>query len=253
MRFARVWAATAAAAALMGCAPRAVVVRTDGWAAEDPARPDTATRRATADALRRAVESVSGVRLAALTRVRDGAAVSENVSARTAGCVLGYQVLSERSAAGGRSVRVRARVARSAGDCGGAPEGAGARVALSYTGLDPAGRDAGRAAAAALGAELARRGWEVVEGTAPLTVAVEAACAPARDSRLEPLSGASVELDVRVLTRDGRVLGRSASHAAAADVDADAAARRAAGAAARDAAGPAAGALSAGFWAALDD
>jgi hypothetical protein len=250
MSFVRNLAAAAAAAALMGCAPRAVVVRSEGWAAEDAAHPGTASRRATADALRRAVETVSGVRLAARTQVRNGAAVSERVTAVATGCVLGYSLVSDRPAEGGRAVRIRARVSHAAKDCGGPPPGLGARVSVYYEGKGVDSREAGRAAAEALGGELALRGWEVVSGPAPLMVVVSATAIAASDPRVAPLMGSRVELDVRVETSAGRILGHSLARAAAADVDARSATRRAARTAAGKAADSAASSLTGGFWAA---
>jgi hypothetical protein len=249
----RLLAATAAAAAaLAGCAPRVVVVRTAGWAAEDAARPGTASRRATTDALRRAVEKASGVRIAARTRVRDGAGVSERVTAEAEGCVLGYSVLADRAEAGGRSVLLKARVARAASDCGAPPPGLGARVAVVFGGSGTLARAAGREAAAVVGAELARRGWSVVNGPAALTVTIDAEATDVAEERLAPLQGARVDLDVRVEAA-GALLKRLSTSAAAVEPDAASAASRASRRAAAAASGPAAEALTGGFWAAASD
>src|SRR5579859_6249804 len=129
MRISRA-ALLAAATALSACAPRALVVTVDGWAAEEPGRAGQARRRAVADALRRAVERGSGVRLSARTRVRDGVAVSERVTADAAGCVLGYEVVSEGSRDGGRSARVRARVAAAGSACAAPPASAATPVSV---------------------------------------------------------------------------------------------------------------------------
>lgn len=249
----RAAAALAVACALSACAPRGRLVVSDGWAPEDPEHPGSAARRATADALRRAVEKTAGVSLIARTRVDDGASASERMLADASGCILRYEVLSLRPENGGRAARVRAEVSADAAPCAGRPplpravlDDLAVSVALSATGEH--GDFAAHAAESALRAGLADRGWRVVDG-APLRLTGVAVVRRTEDARLGPLTSERAELSLRVeRAADGRVLRESTSSGAAVDVDPAAAARAAARAAAAAAVTALAPPIEAGSW-----
>jgi len=246
-----------AALSLGACAPRAALVSSDGWAAEDPARPGEASRRAIADALRRAVERAAGVSLTARTRVSRGVAVSENVVADTVGCVLDYKVVSEGSINGGRAARVRARIATGTGPCAGKPPLPpaaleGAKVSVSISGSGEQAQAAAAAAQSALRSELSRRGWTVVDGPTPLRLSGTASVYGIRDPRLSPLSSFRAELSLRVEVDGHGVLRESWARGTAVDADPDDAVRRAARAAATRAAAEMSETLEAQLWALSD-
>lgn len=243
----------AAGCAASGRAPRIVAVETDGWAASEPGRSDSAARRAVADALRRAVEKAAGVSVSARTRLRDGVAVSEQMIADAAGCVRGYEVLSESSCAGGRCARVRARVETGAGSCSGRPvlppaALEEAEVSVAYSGESSLDRAAAESAASELRGRLAGRGWRVVESEARFRLLVTASTRAARDERLGTLSSVRAVLRVRVEGAGGRVMQETTTEAAAVDAEPSSAARQAGAAAAEKAAGPAAEAMEEGLW-----
>jgi hypothetical protein len=229
----------ACAALLAACATQAPrraskAVTVDGWAAVNPARPDDTRRRAVADALRRAVETEAGVSLAARTRVRDGAAVSERVVTSAAGCVLSYSVLNVESRDDGLSARVRAVVGRDAQTCGGsagAPPDPGfdGAAAVESTAEQDEGGVGAEAIAVALRGRLAAGGWRVVERAPAYRWIAASHFVDVRDARLGPLASARVWVKVKILsTADGRILGEAAAEASAVGVD-SAGARRAAG------------------------
>lgn len=246
-------AALAAACASGGRSPRVVTVEADGWAASDGGRPGSAPRRAAADALRRAVEKAAGVSLAARTRVRDGAAVSERMIADAAGCVRRFEVLAESACDGGRCARVRAQVETGVGACAGRPvlppaAVEEARVSVVLTGEGAHGAEAAESAGAELRARLAGRGWTVVDREPEFRLVGRAGMKETSDPRLGALSSSRAVLLVRVETAGGRVLGEATTEAAAVDADPSFAARLAAGSAAEAALPRAADALEEGLW-----
>lgn len=249
--------ATALAAALTAaCAtagPRVVAVETDGWSAIDRARPESASRGAVADALRRAVERAAGVSVSARTRMTDGRAASSRMVADAAGCVRRYEVLSESSCEGGRCARVRAQVETGPGSCSGRPvlppaAVEEAEVSVDVAGRGPYGTEAAEAAAAGLRGALAGRGWRVVTGAPRFRLRADAAVRDVSDPRLGSLASAQALLRVRVETADGRILSDASSEAAAVDADEAAAARLAARSAADEALTRAAQAMEEGLW-----
>ena len=247
-------AAAALAAACAGVGPsRTSVVESRGWAPNDAARPEAAARRALADALLRAVERSAGVSLTARTRVSDGAVSSARMMTEAAGCVRRYEVLKEGAADGGRFALVRAEVSSDAASCPGrsplppaALEEAEASVWIAGSGK--AGDEGALAAASALRAELARRGWRVVEGPAQLRVIGLLHMSRGDDARLGPMSSARAELTLSVEAGEGRVLREFSAQGAAVDPDADAAARLAARRAAEEGAAGTVAAMEDGLW-----
>lgn len=248
-------AALAALLAAGGCAharPGAEPVVAEGWAAEAPGGDEeVARRRAVADALRRAVERAAGVSLTARTRLRDGAALSSRVVADAAGCVRRYEVLEEGRARGGRRALVRAEVLPPS-SCGRSPLPPAAledaAVEVRVTGRGALGRGAARAAASALRARLAERGWRVVESGAPWRLSGRADVEPVRDARVAPFTGAVAELSLRAERADGSLMWEGRGSASALDADTPAAGSRAAARAAEVAAAGAADALEGGLW-----
>jgi hypothetical protein len=128
--------------AFTGCAGRGVVA--EGWAPLGPDGTEGARRRALVQAQKTAVERSEGVALTSRLRMKDGAAVEQSLTARSAGRVGRYEVLSEGPAADGWRTTIRAVVEK-----GGPPNpvevalsetmapglAAGAREGLRYAGL----------------------------------------------------------------------------------------------------------------------
>lgn len=244
--------------AAAGCAHNGaagpVSIETAGWAPDDPVDPEGARRRATADALRRAVERSSGLQLAARTRVIDGAAVSSQVATRSTGCVLRHEMLEERAQGGGHMARLRVLVASSAESCRGRPPLPSAAlldasVAVMVDGGDALGRTAVVAAREALRGSLATQGYRLGTDRPGLLLSATTLAVPVRDPRLAPFIGARAELLLRVVsTPDGRVLHEGRSFAAALGDDAESAAQRAASEASVAALAQAATALEIWLW-----
>lgn len=230
----------AVAAVLAGACSHAPTRRTvvvEGWAGAG----EGASRRAVADALRRAVEQSGGVRVDARTRVDQGLAFDARVVTRASGCVLGHEVLGEEAAQGGRTVRVRVSVSDSEEDCGGRtslPPSAfeDSTVSVGFFGEGPFGEEAARSAESALRAALAASGIVVRAKDGDFRITGRAFVAPHRDPRTLPFVGARVEMAVKVVSaRDGRVWRETRHEAAALDADGSSAASSAAAEAARDA------------------
>jgi hypothetical protein len=245
-------AALAAACAGIGSPPTSVV-ESRGWAPNDSARPEAAARRALADALLRAVERSAGVSLTARTRVNDGAVSSARMMTEAAGCVKRYRVLEEGVADGGRFTLVRAEVSSGATACPGRsplPPAAleEAEASVRVAGSGKAGDEGALAAASALRAELARRGWRVVEGPARLRVVGVLRMSRGDDVRLGPMSSARADLSLSVEAGEGRVLRELSAQGAAVDTDAAVATRQAARRAAQEAAAGTVAAMEDGLW-----
>ncbi|MDE2512308.1 MAG: hypothetical protein KGL74_14380 [Elusimicrobia bacterium] len=153
--------------------PRLRSAVAEGWAPVVKADPPGTKRRALAAALRAAVEKTSGVHVSGRTRVTRAVAVEDELTARSAGVVKSYEILSDTEADGFHKTVVRALV-----DLDPAPDGAvrpepppgDPKVAVSVSG--PNGDDA----AAAVRRELLSRGFTVVDGpAADITVRGEVA------------------------------------------------------------------------------
>jgi hypothetical protein len=176
------------------------------------------------------------------------------VVAQADGCVLDYEVLSVRPRDGGTGARVRATVAAGGGPCAGRPALppaalAGTPVTVRVDGTGPLGGEAAGAAASALRAALAARGWAVVESSAPLRLVGTARLTPAADPRLGGMTGERAELTLRAETAGGaRLLRETVALGAAVDADPPSAARRAAAEAAGRAAPGLSDALQEAAW-----
>lgn len=228
------------------------MVDAEGWAPQAAGDETGARRRAIADALRRAVESATGVALTARTRMTDGAAVTSRVVADAAGCVRRWEVLEETASGGGRRAAVRAEVAP-ADSCGRSPLPPAAledaSVEVKVVGRGATDRAAALAATSLLRARLAERGWRVVASGGHWRVSGTAAVRPVSDWRVAPFVGAAAELVLRAeRADDGIVVWERRESASALGTDTALAGSQAAEQAAGLAAADAAEALEGGVW-----
>jgi hypothetical protein len=195
-------------------------VTAEGWAPADARDPEGTRRRALADALRRAVEQVSGVSLAALTRVEDSVTLRQKISAEVRGRVSRYDILGEESQDGLLKVRIRAAVRLTDAPAAGPPP-ADARVSLMITGNGLYDEDTGGSAAAGIRRELLAQGFEV-GGAAPQSLALrgESSAAPILDPRLGAFHSARARVSLRAVEpKTGAVVWETAQEASALDLD----------------------------------
>jgi hypothetical protein len=232
--------ATAVLAGTVGCAglPRGGgaerSVTAEGWAPADARDMDGTRRRALADALRRAVEQVSGVSLSALTRVEGSVALRQKISAEVRGRVSRYEVLGEESEGGLLKVRIRAAVRLGEAPAAGPPP-ADARVSLRVSGSGLYDEDMGGSAASGIRRELLTQGFEVTDSTGQaLALRGETSAIPVRDLRLGAFHCARARVRLRAVEPGtGAVVWETEQEASALDLDpglASAKAARAAGA-----------------------
>lgn len=209
-----------AAALFAGCAgaPRRSgadgvrTVSTEGWAPADTADPEAARRRALADAQRRAVEEVSGVSVAAVSRVEDAVTLRQKMTAEVRGFIERYEVLSETVADGFCKVSIRAWVRLGPSPAPTGPPPAEARVFLAMAGRGAAG----------VRRQLLARGFEVVEAPSAeaLSLRGEAFAVPVRDARLAGLHSSRARVSLRaVAPGDGTVVWETVQEASAVDLD----------------------------------
>ena len=88
-------------------------VEAEGWAPVDPHDVAGTRERALADAQKKAVEKVTGIFLAASTRVDAAIAVRDRITADVRGSIRHYKILNEKTEEGVYKIRIRAFVARS--------------------------------------------------------------------------------------------------------------------------------------------
>lgn len=204
--------------------PRLRSATAEGWAPVVKTDPIGTRRRALAAALRSAVERTTGVEVRARTVVADAVAVQDRLSARTAGAVRSYEVLSETEEAGFHKTRVRALVdldpppdERRPGPPPGDP-----KVAVALTGPGAA------SAAAGVRRGLIERGFTVVDG-GQADILVDGEASVSARGFVGPFnsSRASVRLEARA-AKGRRVLWSSSREASAVGTAPAAAASRAA-------------------------
>ncbi|MDD5657986.1 MAG: hypothetical protein PHF00_12115 [Elusimicrobia bacterium] len=225
-------------AALAGCATTdhrqaeaTREVEAEGWAPYDRRDPEGSRRRALADAQRKAAERVNGVTISASSLVAEAVSVRARILTETAGGVLDWDVLGRSVEDGFLKIRIRARVLlRPAGlPAQSPPLGLRVGVGVAQSGGDPA---LSRAAASALRRELLARGFSVAEpgSEARPDVAVTASVEvrPQEDSRLGAFRSSAAILTLRAASvPEGEVLWECVRRAAALELDAAGADRKA--------------------------
>ena len=195
-------------------------VTAEGWAPADARDLEGTRRRALADALKRAVEQVSGVSLSALTRVEGSVALRQKISAEVRGRVSRYEILGEEPQDGLLKVRIRAAVRLGDAPAAGPPP-ADARVSLNVSGSSLYDEDLGASAAAGIRQELLAQGFDVADG-APQALALrgETSTAPVLDSRLGAFHSARARVSLRAVEpKTGVVVWETAQEASALDLD----------------------------------
>ncbi|MBI5238854.1 MAG: hypothetical protein HY926_00135 [Elusimicrobia bacterium] len=242
----------------VGCAgaprrgPAERAVAAEGWAPADARDLEGARRRALADAQRRAVEQVSGVFLAALTRVEDSAALRQKITAEVRGRVSRYEVLSESRQDGLLKVRIRAWVVDEPAPRPPGPPAQEARVTLAASGGGLYDEDLGGSAAGGIRRELLAGGFDVApSGPSPQTLALraEARAVPVPDRRLGAFHSARARVSLAAVDPgSGAVVWETAQEASALDLDPGLASVRAAEAAGILAGRRAAVELSEALW-----
>jgi hypothetical protein len=205
---AAVLAAACAHAPARGPMSRSAVA--EGWAPVVKGDPPGTRRRALAAALRAAVEKTSGVEVSGRTRVSNAVAVDEITTARSAGSVKSYEILSETESDGFHRTTVRAVVdldpSPNAAVTPGPPPG-DPKVAVSVIG--PNGADA----AAGVRRELVARGFTVIDG-AGADIDVKGEVSVADLGYVGPWNSARARINLEARqSRTGRVLWTSSREA----------------------------------------
>lgn len=222
------------------------VVEAEGWSPVDPADRLATSRRALAEAQKKAVEKVVGVYISAKTRVSRSVHLEQNILADVGGYIRRYEVLREWEEEGFHKTRIRALVLykkvgedlKSLGLGGGPPPG-NPRVAVRVEAPGEWSEAKHDKASGAVRRALLDRGFAVINpddpamaragGEAGALAAARAAGAdllvrgkaevhPVRDARLAGFISyrARIELEV-VKTASGEVVSRRSGEASALD------------------------------------
>ncbi len=152
--------------------PKMAEVEASGWAPAGRGAAPGACRRAVADAQSRAIGKAAGVLVLARTRVEDGVALGQEITADARGVIRRYGVLDENFVGGACRVRIRALVeipgpGQEPGRDASWPVPPHTRVVVEMRAQEPQAEAWIREADAAAAAQLAAHGFEVVADSSP--------------------------------------------------------------------------------------
>lgn len=233
------WGGLLALALLSGCAslrggaPESVeAIEAEGWAPLDAQDSAGTRQRALVEAQKKAVEKVTGVFLAASTRVDAAVAVRQKITADVKGTIRRYEVLGEKEEDGFYKIRIRAIVARpkpgqtpTPPDIPSEPPPGSPPVFVSITGL-------GEPAASAVRGKLQERGFRLAENEASqqplLVLRGQARVYEIKDHRLGAFQSYRARLTLEAVESPaGAVVWRESREASALGVDAESASSQA--------------------------
>jgi hypothetical protein len=207
-------------------------VEAEGWAPVDPKDEAGTRQRALAEAQKKAVEKVTGVFLAASTKVDAAVTVRQRILADVKGYIRSYEVLGEKVEAGFHKTRIRALVARrKAGEedpdmkaLTAEPPPGSPKVSVSILGSGPQAVAWGASAASAVRSKLQERGFQMAEA-APvdaksLLVRGEAQVYEVKDPHLGEFQSYRAKVTLEALEPGtGAVIWRQSQEASALGVD----------------------------------
>lgn len=220
-------------------AENAESVEAEGWASIDPLDPPGTQRRALADALKKAVEKVSGVYVSAKTRVEAAVSVEQRILANVDGYVRSYELLGEREEGGWHKTRIRAAVLhrklggdlRELGLVRPEPPPGNPKVSVSFQALGGAADALVQEASEGVRRGFSDRGFFVtrsIAGDADWTIRGEVSIHPVEDSRLGDFRSFRARLTAHGTQRGtDQVLPQRSQEASAVDPSAEIAAAKA--------------------------
>lgn len=218
-------------------------VEAEGWAPIDPKDMAGTRRRALAEAQKKAVEKVTGVFLAASTRIDAAIAIRQRIMAAVRGYIRRYDILGEKTEAGFHKTRIRALVMRrKLGEedrdwdaTAAEPPPENSRVSLTIIGKGQRANSSSASALSAIRNNLLTRGFQVTtaapapsSATLNLIVKGEARAYEISDPRLGEFISYRGRITLEVIEpKSGAVIWTRSQEASALDVDSDSASSQA--------------------------